>query len=185
MAMTNHPTLWDSLLDKAPAGSILMGGAVRDMYVGKEAKDYDIFYPYMISVVPEIPGWKYLPRDPHDQAKIDEDYDIEPADGTPNPIAAVYDYDVAIANLDIIRVQLIGLHYIKPKEHFKNFDHTLTLAAYTDKGLFIDKRLMQSIENNTVTLINNMNPEKSLQRAKKVIERIDPHGAPNWTYQGF
>lgn len=186
MAKINSPTTWDEILDKAPDGSILMGGAVRDYALAQEAKDYDVFHPYKFGVgIPEVPGWKYLPRDPNDEGKHQEDYDIEGINGQPNPISSVYDYDVVLKSGHIVRVQLIGLHYENPKMHFKNFDHTLTLAAYTDNGMFLDRRLLRSFDEKNVLLINNANPEKSLQRAKKVIERIDPHGAPNWTYQGF
>ena len=44
--MMNSPQLWDKLLQAAPKGSALMGGAIIDYLLGIPVKDYDIFYTY-------------------------------------------------------------------------------------------------------------------------------------------
>lgn len=41
--MKNGPDLWDSILEKMPAGSVIAGGAVRDYLLGVEPKDIDVF----------------------------------------------------------------------------------------------------------------------------------------------
>lgn len=197
--MINGPEIWNKLLEVAPKGSVLMGGAVRDYILYKEPKDYDIFYPHTIGL-PEIPGWTY--KENPDQVAHQAEYDImqEPGEGIqlkPNsPIAAVWDYEVVIGKKydvgtwgykDLIaKVQLIGLHYDKVTKHFKNFDHTLTLGMYRrENGMFVDSRLFESIYNETVTCTNNARPEKALARAKSVVQRINPNGAEFWNYQGF
>jgi len=185
--MINNPQTWNTLLEKAPPGAVLMGGAVRDYLLNQEAKDYDIFHTYQYGI-PEIPGWKYIPREVV-AGEVHPDYDIV-VDGQPNPIGSVYDYDVLIKNdgeilPKKIRVQLVGVHYADPTEHFKHFDHTLTLALYGSKGMIVDRRLFNSIHNKVVTCTNKAKPLKSLNRAISVINRIDPKKADAWIYQGF
>jgi len=42
-AAENGPALWDAILARFPAGSIVAGGAVRDYLLGVPAKDVDVF----------------------------------------------------------------------------------------------------------------------------------------------
>ena len=180
--MWNKPDLWNALLKDAPAGSVLMGGAIRDFYWGYEAKDYDIFYRYKPGV-PEIEGWKYIPREPPVEG-IDPEYDIQALNGT-NPIGCVYDYDVSIAD-HIHRVQLVGVHYTNPMDHFANFDHSLTLGIWDKQGLFLHKKLVMSFENKTVECLNHSNPQKSMARATAVIKRLSPYGGvDHWKFLNF
>lgn len=172
--IVNNPRTWNQLLNKAPEGAILMGGAIRDFLGNFEAKDYDIFYSYTWPFSPPIiPGWIYRPR-------LDKAYGAEWG----NSIAAVWDYETLIENTPI-KIQLVGVMYDDPLKQINNFDHTLTLGVYGPGGMYVDSRLFQSIFNKTVTCTNNNKPDKSLIRAQNAVKKIDQHGADNWTYQGF
>lgn len=190
--MINKTATWNKLLEAAPAGSVLMGGAIRDWTLDREAKDYDIFYPYYIPGILEIPDWKYIPNP--DAEAHQAEYDIGAGiDNQLNPIAIVSDYEVPIGSYALtpdglvipatVKVQLIGVHYDDPTEHFKNFDHTLTLGMYGKYGLCIDKRMFDSFHNKTVTCTNSAKPEKSLARAQSVVKRL--WGEQHWNYLGF
>lgn len=180
--MWNKPAIWDELLKAAPKGSVLMGGAVRDFYWGYEAKDYDIFYSYKPGL-PEIEGWKYVPKDDFPPDGPHPDYDIAALNGT-NPIGCVYDYEVNYHG-KVLKVQLVGVHYANPLDHFANFDHSLTLGIYDNQGMFLHKKLVHALENKEVELLNPANSPKSMARATSVIKRIDPYGALNWKYLNF
>lgn len=193
--MNNTIQTWNKLLEAAPEGSVLMGGAIRDWHFCKEAKDYDIFYSYNPGI-PQIKGWTYKPR-PHD-AEIQAEYNINGMNGL-HPIAAVYDYEVPIGykyaltpkgaiNLvpDQVKVQLIGVQYDNPVQHFANFDHTLVLGLFgLNTGLYISPKFFESIRNKSITCTNNSSPGKSLLRAKNAVNRLDPQGAQDWNFLEF
>lgn len=189
--MTNNPQLWDKLLAAAPQGSALMGGAIVDYLLGIPVNDYDIFYTY-------IPGHQYIlpaswvPTEAKfndlQWVKEHEEAYLQGIDENGNhPISTVFEYLVDGEH----KVQLIGVNYDNPTKHLKNFDHSLTLATYTAKGMFVHKKVFQSKESNTIEYISK-NKEigavtKSLIRAQKKIKRLGAaygeHQA--WTYKGF
>lgn len=181
--MINRPRNWNKLLKAAPQGSVLMGGAIRDWLVDREAKDFDIFHTYEFGV-PQIDGWVY--KENPDLEAHQAEYDI----GDPNgPIGSVYDYEVLIVD-DFwgprsVKVQLIGVIYDDPTKHFGSFDHTLTLGLYSKHGLYVDQRMFDSFNTKSVTCTNNSKPEKSLLRAKKAVAKISLEGAEDWNYLGF
>lgn len=187
--MINGPKFWNSLLDKCPAGSILMGGAVRDFIVGVEPKDFDIFYPYR-PMYPAIEGWEYKEYNQAEAAKRREDYGLD-EDGANvnaerNPLAIVRNYEIPVADdADPIKVQLMGVHFNDARHMYRLFDHTLTLGRYSRKGLFVDARLFESLDTKTVTCTNGHRGENSLNRAKRVVARIDPQGVNDWNFLGF
>jgi hypothetical protein len=180
MNLTNSLQTWNELLDAAPQGAVLMGGAIRDWACNHEAKDYDIFYNYRPGVH-EAPNWEYIPRnyDPglFDQRAHDADYNDR-------AIGSVYDYDVRVSNGQSVRVQLIGVHFNDPREHFRSFDHTLTLGRYGAKGLYIDKRMSDALVTRTVTWLHG-DKDKALERAQRAVSRVDPGEEAEWNYQGF
>lgn len=45
VSLYNGPALWQMILDKAPEGAIIAGGAIRDYFLGYQPKDIDIFLP--------------------------------------------------------------------------------------------------------------------------------------------
>ena len=67
------------------------------------------------------------------------------------------------------KVQLIGLNYDNPIKHLKNFDHSLTLASYDSKGLFVHKKVFESFDNKVIEYVSkNLDADavnKSLIRA--------------------
>jgi len=185
--MANGQKLWTELLKGAPKGSVLMGGAIVDLLADIEPKDYDIFCTYAPGYQNNIPKtWKRNPVNFEELLKKEEYLAGEQEGGGLNPIIEVTNFTVDGAYL----VQLIALAYENPVEHFKNFDHSLTLGRWTDKGLFIHKKVFESLNNDTVWFVGkNKSAErrmKSLERAKKKVTRyVGVAGALDWDFQGF
>ena len=184
--------LWDELLSEAPMGAFLMGGAIRDGLADKKPKDYDIFYhlPDELQPFPQFPNWTYRP--PENRQEMQElirRYNLAIPPNGPLPIEpiirSIRNYDVKTRESGTVRVQLVGTKYRDPRKHFNSFDHTLTLGRYGPPGLFIDRRMFESIKTKTVTCTNTTNRIKSLERAEKAVAKIDPKGADDWTYLGF
>jgi hypothetical protein len=160
-----------------------MGGAIVDSLVGAVPKDYDIFCTKRVGWnIPQ--NWKYIKPENADQIKARQaEYDIENKQGL-NPIKEVNDFDVELDD-KIIRVQLIYVDYDDARKHLKNFDHTLTLAWFSKNGVYIHRKVFESLNTKTVTLLNNKKPEKSKLRALKKIEKLDPEGKDNWKLIGW
>jgi len=172
--MANGPKLWMKLISEAPKNSVLMGGAVVDYAysVHLQPKDYDIFYTYQVGLPVLPPNW----------VKLDQDNQNEYEQGNGNHIGSVYDYLVD----GVYRIQLIGVHFIDPKQHFKSFDHSLTLGVFSNKGMFIHRKAFESVQNETIEYISkNKEPKavaKSLARAQK---KADKYGWLNPQFKGF
>ena len=180
----NGPKLWQKLLDSAPKGAIIMGGAVVDYVLDVEPKDFDIFFtdrPGALAVIPA--GWQLTEQDfnnPVWRAEHHEQY-LQGVDGDGNmPIVTINEYLV-----DVRLVQMIGVHYPNPRQHFRNFDHSMTLAYFSEKGLFVSRKVFESIATKTITYVStNQDPiakAKSLARAKKKAARY----GGNWSFIGF
>lgn len=165
-----------------------MGGAIIDYLLGLPVNDYDIFYPYH-------PGqgillddtWVPTAADFNDPAwvKEHEEQYLQGIDEFGNhPIATVFEYLVE----DEHKVQLIGVHYDNPLKHMKNFDHSLTLASYNSRGMFVSKKVFESTGNHVIKYVNK-NHEfntvmKSLVRAQKKIAKM-PFDGHEWELEGF
>jgi len=183
--MMNSPQLWDQLLAVAPKGSALMGGAIIDYLLGIPVNDYDIFYTYHPGMGHLFPdNWKMTNADFNDPVWVkehDEWYLQGVDEAGNNPISSVIEYLVDGAH----KVQMVGVNYAKPLKHLANFDHSLTLASYTTKGMFVSKKVFQSSDTNTITYVsNNKSPDavaKSFVRAQKKAARI----GGDWQFKGF
>lgn len=184
----NNPHIWDKLLAEAPQGSVLMGGAVIDYIANQylisdiDPKDYDIFHIYQVGLPPTPPNWVFQEvdyNDPTKKAQHDEDYlQAFGEDGfkIPNPISSVYNY-IVDGNK---KVQLIGLNIPDPKQHFKTFDHSLTLGMYSSNGMFVSQRVFESLRTKTIYYLKG-NKEKAWERMKRKINRY----GGNWIVKGF
>lgn len=177
--MKNGPKLWTKLLNEAPKGSVLMGGAVVDFNYGHEAIDYDIFHEYKVGM-PIVPvNWKFI------EGNYNEEYKQGlKADGN-HAIGSVYNYIVDGEHT----VQLVGVHYHDPIHHFYNFDHSLTLGRFTKSGMFIHAEVFRAMQTHEVRYLSkNKNPEaiaKSLARARKKTTRYSGGHEGHWTFKGF
>jgi hypothetical protein len=183
--MKNGPKLWADLIKQAPKGSVLMGGAIVDYLMGVTPKDYDIFHTYKAGPV-KVPPW-WVPteanfNDPVWAAQHQELYLQGQGEFGGNKIGSVYEYLVD----GEYKVQLIGVNYEDPKQHFHNFDHSLTLGRYSKNGLWIHDLVFKSMEDEMVQYVSkNKFPkavERSLIRAQK---KTDRYGWPNPMYIGF
>lgn len=185
--MNNSPELWDKLIKAAPKGSVLMGGAIIDYLLGIAVNDYDIFYPYKPGQGFIVPiTWKLTEADFNDPIWIKEHEEayLQGVDENGfNPIATVYEYLVEGEH----KVQLIGVHYEKAITHLKNFDHSLTLASYDSKGMFVHKKVFESKFKQTITYVSKNTDAnavlKSMLRAEKKLARL--HNGADWELKGF
>lgn len=184
----NSPKLWDELLSHVPKGSALMGGAIVDYLLGLPVHDYDIFYSYHHGQGFILPGnWVMTAADFNDPAWIKEHEEmyLQGVDEFGNnPISSVIEYLVA----DEHKVQLIGVNYDNPMKHMKNFDHSLTLASYNGRGMFVSSKVFKSYEKHTIEYVNkNLEAKavaRSFLRAKKKIAKIPADGHA-WELKGF
>lgn len=176
--------LWNKLLKEAPKDSVLMGGAIIDDLFGVAPKDYDIFHEYKVGE-PVVPAnWKMTEVDWNKPEWVEAhqaDY-LQGEDGQGNKkIGNVYEYIVDGEH----KVQLIGVMYKNPSDHFKNFDHTLTLGRFGPKGLFIHRMVFLAKQYKVVSYVHkNLNPEvreRSFKRAQKKVARY----GGDWAYFGF
>lgn len=185
--MNNGPKLWNKLLLEAPPTSLLMGGAVIDWHLGHEAKDYDIFHTYKPGE-PVVPHTWEMKVDFNDEAWL-EQHQNEYLQGIDadnnNPIGSIYEYLVDGEH----KVQLIGVNYLNPAFHMKNFDHSLTLGRYTKAGLFIHKKVFDSIHSHVVQYVSKNNDPKavlrSYNRAKAKTKKYSGGHDGNWDFKGF
>lgn len=185
--MNNSPALWDHLLKYVPKGSALMGGAVVDYLLGVPVNDYDIFYPYHPGQGFILPGdWKLTEANFNDPVWIKEHEEayLQGVDEFGNhPIATVYEYMVD----GIHKVQLIGVHYEKVVTHLKNFDHSLTLASYDKKGMFVHQKVFESYDNKIIKYVSKNHEAKavmkSLARAHKKAAKVGIDF--DWQFEGF
>lgn len=189
--MNNGPKLWNKLLAESPAGSVLMGGAIIDWHLGHEAKDYDIFHTYKVGLpfngAAPI-GWKLTDANFNNEdwaAQHQNEYLQGVNENNNHIIGSVYEYLVDGKH----KVQLIGVHYPDPKTHFMNFDHSLTLGRYSKTGLFIHKKVFDTIHSRVVQYVSkNHDPEaveRSFNRAKAKTKKYSGGHEGNWGFNGF
>lgn len=182
--MNNEIKLWNKLLSESPKGSVLMGGAVVDCMMNKKPKDYDIFYSYKLPAFVPSPNWKMTGIDFNDPVWVAEhaawyQQGID-ADGN-NPIMSVTEYKVD----DKYLVQLIGVKYADPREHMKNFDHSLTLGRYDHHGLFIHRKCIDADLTKTIKYINkNKDPVAVARSFTRAARKAIKYGG-DWKYEGF
>lgn len=184
----NKPALWDELLSHAPKGSALMGGAIVDYLLGLPVHDYDVFYPYQPGPGLILPvNWVLTEADFNDPVFIKEHEEmyLQGIDEFGNhPISIVQEYLVAGEH----KVQMIGVNYDNPIKHMKNFDHSLTLASYNSKGMFVSSKVFKSYANHTIEYVSkNLEAKavaRSFIRAKKKIAKI-PDDGNAWELKGF
>lgn len=180
MNILNNPGTWDELLDVAPFGSILAGGAIVDFVMDHDAKDYDIFHHYKLGMPVTPASWVYVEPGPDH----DEDYVQNEAGVNVGKIGSVYNYDVTVDGDAIVRVQMIGV-MMEPTHYMKTFDHSLCLGAYTQDGLTVHKQVFQSLKNQQVFCLSDYNKPKSLERALRKVKKYDPDGYANWAFINF
>lgn len=192
--MNNGPKVWNQLLAGSPEGSVIMGGAIVDYmasqyFIGDtNPKDFDIFHTYHVGMPDVSAMWEYVPMNYNDkvQALLHKmDY------GEDKKIGSVYNYNVVVPGIfggnQIVRIQMIGVHYEDPKDHFQNFDHTLTLGSYSENGLFIHQKVFESLTNKEVTYLRK-EPDagsKSWLRASNKVVRYNPGNLDSWVFKGF
>lgn len=172
------------LLSEAPKGSVLMGGAIIDAVAGYQPKDFDIFHSYHVGE-PEVPAnWVKTAADFNDPVWIiqhNKDYMQGLGEEGQKVIGSVYEYVVAKA----WTVQLIGVNYADPNEHFKNFDHSLTLGRFSKSGMFVHKKVFESLENNTVEYVSkNYSPAARHRSRDRAVAKTKRYGGI-WTLKGF
>jgi hypothetical protein len=185
--MNNSPALWDKLLKQVPKGSALMGGAVVDYLIGAPVNDYDIFYAYHPGEGWLFPGnWVMTKANFNDPVWIKEHEEmyLQGIDEFGNhPISSVIEYLVDGEH----KVQMIGVNYDNPIKHLKNFDHSLTLASYDAKGMFVHKKVFQSYESKVIEYVSKNLEQgavvKSLARAHKKAAKFGIEH--DWQYKGF
>lgn len=184
----NSPALWDKFLQYVPKGSALMGGAIIDYLLGIPVNDYDIFYPYKPGQGFILPGgWVMTEANFNDPVWIKEHEEmyLQGIDEFGNhPISSVIEYVVDGEH----KVQLIGVNYDKAVKHLKNFDHSLTLASYDSKGMFVHKKVFESKDNHVIEYVNKNHEAKavmkSMVRAQKKIAKM-PFDGHAWELTGF
>jgi len=179
--MNNGPKLWADLIKQAPKGSVLMGGAVVDYLMGVIPKDYDIFHTYKEGMPKNLPPWwKYL-EVVDEEAHGEEYFEGQNPDGN-HSIGSIYNYLVSHK----YRVQLIGVFYDDPKEHFKNFDHSLTLGRYTQNGLFIHDKVFRSIEGEYIEYVSKNKSAKAIARSMdRAKAKAQKYGFVDPSYKNF
>ncbi len=180
----NGPKLWSKLLAEAPKDSVLMGGAVIDYMVDMEAKDYDIFHVYKPQPMIVPPNWELTDVNFNDEAWVaqhQKEY-LQGIDGNGNyPIGSVNEYIVDGEH----KVQLIGVMYVDANQHFKNFDHSLTLGRYTKRGMFIHQKVFESFQTETITYVSkNPGPVQKVRSLERAKRKALKYGG-EWTYKGF
>lgn len=178
--INNGPELWSKLLEEAPEGSVLMGGAVVDWAFGAglKPKDFDLWIPYIPGYIPKVDGWHRLVH--HTDM---EQYAADP--GQPVSIGSVNTYLRDGPNHSVLKIQVIGVLGDDPKSQFSKFDHSLTLGSFSENGLFVHKMVYDSINTKTVTCINNSKPVVSLERAMGKVIRYCPATWTEWIFTGF
>lgn len=182
--MMHDTGVWLDLLSQAPKGSILMGGAVIDFIAGYQPKDFDIFHSYELGepIVPD--NWVKTAVDYNDPVWIvqhNKDYMQGLGEQGQKVIGSVYEYLVD----EIYLVQLIGVNYADPNEHFKNFDHSLTLGRFNKSGMFVHKKVFESLENNTIQYVSKNKSQAARHRSRdRALAKTNRYGG-NWTLKGF
>jgi hypothetical protein len=183
--MQNGPKLWAHLLFDAPKGSVLMGGAIVDYLAGVTPKDYDIFHTYHVGEPHVPPWWKKTEAHFNDPnwAEAHQDQYLQGLNANGGKlIGSVYEYLVD----GKYRVQLIGVNYADPKQHFHNFDHSLTLGRFSQNGLWIHKIVFESLETETVTYVSkNKDPKTVARSLKRATDKAMTYGWHNPKLHGF
>lgn len=189
--MNNGPKVWNRLLNSCPDNSLVMGGAVIDWWLGHKPNDIDIFYPYKhgggpFAITP--PGWVLSDADFNDPVWVAE-HDAQYMQGVDkngdHPICVVTEY---IVDGDL-KVQMIAVNYKNAAEHFKNFDHTLTLGRYSKNGLFIHRKVFETMATHVVQYVSKdrsaLSIVRSLERAKKKTTKYSGGHEGDWDFEGF
>lgn len=180
----NSPKLWNKLLEEAPESSVLMGGAILDHLFHKEAHDYDIFHTYKIGDI-VVPGnWKITEAHFNDLAWAEEHQQLYLQgvnEAGNNPIGSVYEYLVDGEH----KVQLIGVLYNEPAKHMANFDHSLTLCRYSKSGMFIHRKVLESVDDGVIRYVSK---NKTLEHRLRSIKRAQAKALKlggEWKFEGF
>lgn len=187
--MNNGPKLWNKLLAEAPTKEpVLMGGAVIDYEFGYKVNDYDIFFSYIPAILFNLPpNWKMTDADFNDPVWLAEHeaHYLQGIEGNgDHPISSVHEYLVD----GEYKVQLIGVKYADPAEHFKNFDHSLTLGRYTKNGMFVHRKAFDSVENQVVEYVSNNHSIAAVTRSiNRVYKKLDRWGLGHgpWDLKNF
>lgn len=181
MINKNGPKFWSQLLEEAPEGSILMGGAVIDWvhHSSLVPHDFDIWCPNLGDGVPMIDGWQHV------NSNFGEDYMGMPHLDQPALINAVHTYSHSFNDYQHCKVQLMSVINNDPASAFSKFDHTLTLGSFSETGLFVHSMVYESFETKTVTCINQSDPYKSKLRALSKVKRYVPAKWGEWKFIDF
>ena len=190
MPTNNGPKVWDRILNTVPFEAVIMGGAVIDYLYGWKVNDIDVFHTYKVgepfAITP--PGWQMLEKfnEPDWVEAHQQQYLQGINEFGQHPVGSVYDFLVD----GHIKVQLIGVHYNDPKTHFHNFDHSLTLGRYTKNGMFVHRKVFETVANHVVEYTcpykNEEHMVRALERAKAKVKKVTGGvGGGGWTYRGF
>lgn len=182
--INNGPEIWSKLLDEAPEGSILMGGAVVDWAFHPDIipNDFDLWMPYEVGYTPEIAGWHLIKAHGFDHInQYMHDGHHQTTVGSVN----TYLRDHPNNPNQVIKIQIMGVMDQDPKSQFSKFDHSLTLGSFSDQGLFVHKMVYDSFNIKTVVCTNGSKPEVSLKRAKKKVKKYCPVTYDEWIFIGF
>lgn len=151
--MKNGPFLWDQILSHFPPSAIIAGGAIRDWWLGVEPKDFDVFIPCDVVVIPPE-GFEELGSG--------SEYD-----GI-STIDTVYRGTLCGVTVDII------LH--ADPEIINNFDFGITRGWYSIRDGLIDTvEAKTDRENGTVTLLGDLREPRTSDRFKRFNDRMGGH----------
>lgn len=171
--IVNGPELWRKILAGAPAGSVIMGGAIVDYVLGIQPKDFDVYCP-IDAPFPLGTTWK-LAGNPADYKEY-QDVDF--------PIKSICNYTD-----HGVKIQLMQTYSNDPTKVFKHFDHSLTKGLYSKKGIFVSDCVYKTLETGEVRFVGKTESVekryKSLLRAHAKIAKYDPQGFDNWKFINF
>lgn len=183
--MKNSPELWADLLAQSPPGSVLMGGAIVDYIQDVIPNDYDIFHTYKPQPMFVPKNWKLTDQDFNnpDWVDVHEEQYLQGVDDHGNhPVGSINEYLVD----DKYKVQLIGVQYADPKFHFRNFDHSLTLARFSKNGLWVNNKVFESINMQMIEYVSkNKNPAAVARSRARAQNKADKYGWKHPIFVGF
>lgn len=188
--MTNHtngPALWRELLELIPDTAFVVGGAIRDYLLDKEAKDIDIFTPACSETyVKEVERALILAGAVRKRDSGDTSYSIFWRKHSDHTVKRTMTFDLWGFDVQVVFVDLGGGSWLSPKALLDRVDFGICRVSYgmVDGHYRADfpKEFEKDVRDRTITLYRADTAGQHAYSLKR-FQRLTAEKFAGWTFE--
>jgi hypothetical protein len=168
----NGPELWDAILARMPAGSVIAGGAVRDYLLGFAPKDIDVFTGFPVDGNPSD-YLDFTPSDPrYGLFRIENEHERFEEYAAVSNILCVSSGTLLGVKVDAVLIE----NFESGEKLIEDFDFGITRCWY-DGEIHDTTQAQHDRANRCITLLSDEREARSLVR----FERLNKRWGGDWT----